>query len=361
MLTNTAYRLHHDKKLTIGFFGGSITEGAGATSWDGTSWRANITRDLKETYPDAEITAVNAAIGGTGTDLGLYRCKHDLLQYDPNLVFIEFATNDSILAPDEQFKCYESCLRQILEKDPTTEIVVVFTMTKAIEEKLLTYGDFRSRTAEAILAYHYGLDMINIGEHFRMVIAANGGDWMKYTTDNTHPNDEGYLILTKAMKRELSRLLTEIPDALTARKIPAPYCEKCTIPFGKIVEVRDRIEGVKVWHFVDKPFKKRFPYYVSASGIGSEMTYEFEGRDFGLYWIMDNESGMLELTLDGKETKTVSAWDKYCKSFSRAGYVFPFKNLEKGHHTITLRVSDKKDAESLGNNISLFAFLVSNY
>ena len=49
MLTNTAYRLHHDKKLTIGFFGGSITEGAGATSWDGTSWRANITRDLKET------------------------------------------------------------------------------------------------------------------------------------------------------------------------------------------------------------------------------------------------------------------------------------------------------------------------
>ena len=74
MLTNTAYRLHHDKKLTIGFFGGSITEGAGATSWDGTSWRANITRDLKETYPDAEITAVNAAIGGTGTDLGLYRC-----------------------------------------------------------------------------------------------------------------------------------------------------------------------------------------------------------------------------------------------------------------------------------------------
>ena len=226
---------------------------------------------------------------------------------------------------------------------------------------MLTYGDFRSRTAEAILAYHYGLDMINIGEHFRMVIAANGGDWMKYTTDNTHPNDEGYLILTKAMKRELSRLLTEIPDALTARKIPAPYCEKSTIPFGKIVEVRDLIEGVKGWHFVDKPFKKRFPYYVSASGIGSEMTYEFEGRDFGLYWIMDNESGMLELTLDGKETKTVSAWDKYCKSFSRAGYVFPFKNLEKGHHTITLRVSDKKDAESLGNNISLFAFLVSNY
>ncbi|MGN1096044.1 MAG: SGNH/GDSL hydrolase family protein, partial [Eubacteriales bacterium] len=229
MLTNTAYRLNREKKLTIGFFGGSVTEGAGASSWDETSWRANITRDLKETYPDAEITAVNAAIGGTGTDLGLYRCEHDLLQYNPNLVFIEFAANDSLLTPDEQFKCYESCLRQILSKDPTTEIVVVFTMTKYFEEKLLTFGDFRSRTAETMLAYHYGLDMINIGEHFRMVVAANGGDWMKYTVDNVHPNDEGYLILTEAMKRELSRLLTEIPDALTAKTLPSPYCEKDTI------------------------------------------------------------------------------------------------------------------------------------
>ena len=34
------------------------------------------------------------------------------------------------------------------------------------------------------------------------------------------------------------------------------------------------------------------------------------------------------------------------------------KNLEKGHHTVTLRVSEKKDAESLGNKISVFALLV---
>ena len=31
MLENTLYRLKHDKKLTVGYFGGSITEGAGAS------------------------------------------------------------------------------------------------------------------------------------------------------------------------------------------------------------------------------------------------------------------------------------------------------------------------------------------
>ena len=88
MLTNTAYRLNKEKKLTVGFFGGSITEGAGATSWDNTSWRALITKDLRKTYPEAEIKAVNAAVGGTGSDLGLYRLEHDLLKYEPNLILL---------------------------------------------------------------------------------------------------------------------------------------------------------------------------------------------------------------------------------------------------------------------------------
>ena len=361
MLKNTAYRLQHEKKLTVGFFGGSITEGTGASSLHQTSWRANITRYLKETYPEAEITAVNAAVGGTGTDLGLFRLGHDLLQYHPNLVFIEFATNDSENPRDEQFKCYESCLRQILTKDPTTEIVCVFTITKYIEEKLLTFGDFDSRTAQTILAYHYGLDMVNLGEHLRMAVAKNGGDWMKYTIDNVHPNDDGYLVMTEAMKNALVRLLAETPDALQEKAVPAPYCEESVIPYGDLVEMRDIIGGVDGWTFVDKPFKWRFPHYVSADGIGSELTYEFEGRDFGIYHVADNESGILEMTLDGKETKLVCLWDEACKGYSRGSYKIPFKNLEKGRHTVKLRVSEQKHAESLGNKCSIFALLVSNY
>lgn len=359
MLANTAYRLNKKKKLTVGFLGGSNTEGAGATSWDNTSWRGLVTAELRRTYPEAEIKAVNAAVGGTGSDLALYRLEHDLLKYEPNLVFIEFATNDLALSHKEQYSFYESCLRRILQNDPTTEIVCVFVATKATEEKLLKFGEFSTRVAESVLAYHYGLDMIDPGENFRRAVALSGGDWMKYTTDETHPNDEGYLIYAAAMKKALTRLLAEVPVDLTEKTISAPYMGEENITYGNFVEVRDIIDGVNGWNVIDKPFKKRFPYYVSADGVGSEMNFEFDGSTFGIYWIMDNESGILEVTLDGKETKYISAWDEYCKSFSRAGYVFPFKNVEKGHHTVTLRVSDKKDEQSLGNKISLFAFLFS--
>ena len=43
MLDNTLYKLKNNKELTIGFFGGSITEGAGASDASRTSWRGSDT------------------------------------------------------------------------------------------------------------------------------------------------------------------------------------------------------------------------------------------------------------------------------------------------------------------------------
>ncbi len=358
MLRNTAYRLQKEKKLTIGFFGGSITEGTGATSWDETSWRGYITNDLKKTYPDSEIIPICAAVGGTGTDLGLCRVGHDLLQYHPNLVFIEFAVNDFDFTWEAQLAGYESCLRQILTYDPTTEIVCVFTATKATEKQLLEKGDYRSRTAQTILAHHYGLDMVDLGEHLRDAVAKAGGDWLRYTTDTTHPNDAGYLVYAEAMKSALIRLLADIPDKIIEKELPTPYVDAEKIPYGELIEARAFANEAKGFRFVGQKFKRRFPYYWMADGIGSEMTVSFEGTAFGIYWIMDQDSGMVEVTLDGKESVLVSAYDDYCKAFSRGGYTFPFKNLERGKYSVTIRVSEQKDAESEGNKIAIYGFLI---
>ena len=72
---------------------------------------------------------------------------------------------------------------------------------------------------------------------------------------------------------------------------------------------------------------------------------------------MNDNSGAVTFTLDGKETKTLFAWDEYCKSYSRGSYVFPFTDLERGKHTVEIRVSEEKHPESKGNDISIFAFL----
>ncbi|MBE6666519.1 MAG: SGNH/GDSL hydrolase family protein [Ruminococcaceae bacterium] len=357
MLENTIYRLNKEKKLRVGYFGGSITEGAGASEWNRTSWRARITTYLRGTYPDAEITEIMAAVGGTGTDLGLCRCEHDLLSNDPDLVFIEFAVNDSGLPAEEQMPCYENCLRQILNYKNTIDVVCVFSATKSTETQILETGDFPSRTVQAMLAHHYGLPTADPGDMLRNQVALAGGNWLNYTTDNTHPNDEGHLIYTDVMKNALETWLSgETPDSLREREIPAPLSAADLTP-GKLIDLCDCTDLLSDFTFIDKPFKKRFPHYFKANGIGSTIRYTFEGTGFGLYWIMDNESGAVTVTLDGKETKTLYAWDEYCKSFSRGCHVFPFKNLEFGKHTVEIRVSEEKHPDSNGNDISIYAFL----
>ena len=43
MLENTLYKLKNESRLTLGFFGVSITDGAGASDTEKTSWRGAVT------------------------------------------------------------------------------------------------------------------------------------------------------------------------------------------------------------------------------------------------------------------------------------------------------------------------------
>ncbi len=357
MLENTVYRLKKDKKLNIGYFGGSITEGSGASSWHKTSWRARLTAHLRASYPDAEIKEIMAAVGGTGTDLGLCRCGHDLLSGDPDLVFIEFATNDMAMSYRDQLYGYENCLRQILGFKNTVDIVCVFSATQGTEKLILEGGNFGSRSVQATLAAHYGLPTADPGEALRCAVAQAGGDWLRYTTDRTHPNDDGYGVYTDVMVRAMEGWLDkDAPEALTAHVIPEPLCRE-PLTAGKMIDLCEIPDALGEFTFADRPFKWRFPHYWLANGVGSTIKWSFDGTGFGVYAIMDDESGILEVTVDG-ETRTYSLWDEFCRSFSRGGYHFFFRDLAEGTHSVEIRVSDRKHPESKGHRAAIYAFLV---
>ena len=63
-LANVYNKLTVDNELTVAYFGGSVTAGAGASNSELYSWRALTHRMLKKEYPNATVTMVNAAIGG---------------------------------------------------------------------------------------------------------------------------------------------------------------------------------------------------------------------------------------------------------------------------------------------------------
>lgn len=75
------------------------------------------------TYPEAEFRFENAAIGGTGSMLGVYRLEHELLdKSDPDLVFVEFAVNDWSWPYDGIFSDMEwqLCVKYVHESQQQT-------------------------------------------------------------------------------------------------------------------------------------------------------------------------------------------------------------------------------------------------
>ena len=87
-LVNSLYKLQSGN-FKVGYFGGSVTVGAHASNTEKTSWRA-ITRDwFKTSFPNATITEVNAAVGATGSNFGMYRTeKHLTKEKAPDLCLL---------------------------------------------------------------------------------------------------------------------------------------------------------------------------------------------------------------------------------------------------------------------------------
>ena len=122
--------------LTVGFIGGSLTEGE--VDYEGTSlanenlkWSNVVIRFLSALFPLRPIKAVNAGLGGTGSEYGAVRFGRDILAHEPDLVFIEFSCNDrpeSEKSCDEKGKAsrqiyLESMIRQCMEANKVPAIV----------------------------------------------------------------------------------------------------------------------------------------------------------------------------------------------------------------------------------------------
>src|ERR1700710_2707719 len=105
---------HPDGEIKVGYLGGSITAQAG--------YRVKSLAHFRTMFPQAKFTEINAAIGGTGSDLGVFRVKQDVLDQHPDLMFVEFAVNDGSAAPEQIFRCMEGIVRQTWKAEPKCDI-----------------------------------------------------------------------------------------------------------------------------------------------------------------------------------------------------------------------------------------------
>lgn len=147
------------ENFTIGFIGGSLTQG-------GAKWINAVKEFFENKYPDKNIIVVNAGIGGTTSEYGTMRYKTNILDKNPDLVFIEFAVNDTTLPGETEQKEYmEAMVRQSLKNSKVPKIIFLYAPYPTDKDTEL-YKKWRSGVdwKEEIAAY-YGLKSINIYDY----------------------------------------------------------------------------------------------------------------------------------------------------------------------------------------------------
>lgn len=200
-LLSVMERADKGDKITIAFLGGSITEGSVAS--DDKNCYAYLTYSWWcSTFPDARIQYVNAGIGGTPSLLGVGRCNEDILDFEPDVVYIEFSVNDVDLPNVSEI--YEGLLRKVLYSKSNPAVVVI---NNGFYNDGRTVQDVHNK-----LASYYGIPAISIVDTLVACTLDGRIPIRDITPDDLHPNDRGHILLAGVIRYVQDKIYNEYLD-----------------------------------------------------------------------------------------------------------------------------------------------------
>lgn len=358
-LSNSVKLLNGEKKLTIGYIGGSITLGSSAAQYlSGSdlnkeanlmnSWVNRMSTYFATNYPNATIETVNAGISNTQTNFGIYRLTKHLMNTDghdmPDLVFIEFTSNDWNDGDDLKVEI-ESLFRNIYAANPYAEIVVLSTNVNLANASRKLYRE---------LCEEYNIPFVDVGSKLRSAIrdkfnkTSETGPFF-YTVDNLHPSAEGYKIYTDLIIETIEPLLK---TKLESNKIynyydnlRAPIASSGLITDPKITEVKDLTFSGNA-KIIEEPLNSNFygtdltldkvavvPSYLEMNN-GSTVTANFTGSTFGVMVGHTKKAFKISYRIDGGEWKTKEQ-NSHLYEHTQVYILEHF--LSEGNHTIEIK------------------------
>lgn len=350
-LGNFFVKLKSGQAVTIAYFGGSITKHEG--------WRPMTFDWFTQKYPNARLTMVSAAIGGTGSDLGVFRLQDDVLSHKPDLVFVEFAVNDGGKDPNRVANAMEGIVRKIWSDNAKTDICFVYTLGGGDTSTLNTGKYQPSAAIHEKVAEHYGIPSIHMGLEvarmekdgrllFKMDVAKlktmENGNVIVFSDDNVHPRiPDGHRLYRDAVVRSME--IMESQDTPAAHALPTPLrqdnWEKAQLLRPDVATFSSGWKKISSGDAspVSNFCKDRWPYILRSARPGDSLTIQFKGRTAGLFDVIGPDSGKLRVFVDGKETGPVVRFDPYCDSYRMHYFLLP--ELPNTLHTIRFEVSNE--------------------
>lgn len=346
-VANVIKKAVRGEPVTIGAIGGSITEGTGASPTSNRyadrfkTWWAN-------TFPDSQLTYINAGIGATDSLVGVHRAEADILNKNPDLVIVDFSVNDSASNATIYRESYESLIRRILKKSNNPAVICVCMFNETGESV---------QTIHAQVAKHNNVPMVSYKDAVWPQNGAKVYAWSEIGADNVHPNNTGHAVISELLIYYINTVrakLTEISETV------APLGEPLTesgfengVLYTNQTLTASSLGSFKLTNNAFRQFKMGW----TVSGGTNPIEFQFKNAK-SIYLLYrkytSNSGGTVALELDGNVVGSANAdfaggWGEYA-TFEKI-----LDSNTASDHVVKLRLtsdSPKTDFAILGMMVS---------
>lgn len=370
-LPNVLAKLARGERVVVAYLGGSITAQRG--------WRVLSREWLQERHPRAVVDEIHAAIGGTGSELGVFRLEHDVLAGRPDLLFVEFAVNDGSAPPARIRRAMEGIVRKTWSVLPATDICFVYTVVARDTAGLAEGWMKRSASVMEEVADHYGIPSVQFGVEVARLeqngelvmrsddapVAHVAGDALDeaaelasdargriiFSKDGVHPYPEtGHVLYARVLARSLEALAgvgeagpreprsPRWPDNWEfARRLAPDH------PGVKIEGAATKLDAVT--NVEAKRFAERMPTLWRLEP-GAMLRFRFKGTKVAFYDLLGPEGAVLEIAVNG-ESRRVTRFDAHSAN-PRLAILGVAEDLPDSIHEVSVTVlADKPDKAAI--------------
>lgn len=257
-------RAERGAEITLGFLGGSITQGALASKQE-NCYASRVYKWWSETFP--KVKCINAGIGGTTSQFGVARVEEDLLSFHPDMIFVEFSVNDDC---NPFFReTYEGLVRRILKAGAALLLIhnVRYDNMVSAEDIHLEIGK------------HYQLPCVSMKSTIYPLVASGEIPNRQITPDDLHPNDLGHEMAASVITAFLEKIRTAEKMDAPLSTMPEPLTEN---QYGSSLRYQNHnsnptLEGFVPDHTPQTHITQMFRRGFTAWHKGDRITFLVEG------------------------------------------------------------------------------------
>lgn len=318
------------------FLGGSITDGYNGGE-NGCFAKLACESFRNHFGENAVINYINSGYPAANSTLGLIRVEEDVIKYRPDIVFVDFAVNDTKEGISREV--YESLVRRLLKSESKPAVVLLFMIS---EMGYTCQGHMQA------IGEYYSLPMISCGDALLPEVEANRMEWPDFLTDNIHPNENGHKLMAEFIIHYLERVIKTVDD-LEYGMPKIPFYGNSFENLKLLDASNAQIASIGSFNGKDTSFRfhNGWKHTGSSGEIGFMTALECKNL-FAVYKERKQaDIGSIEIHIDGKYVTTLQGYSSF--GFDNPAVSLIFKDNIKGRHQLEIRMvpGDSKKEFSL--------------